>query len=241
MLSADYFVEKIDEATEANREAKRLCNDVLSVARGMIQKLQNDIKTKDEHIFKLESELGHLEQEVRDLKSELQNCSEVASGSVTDGCEDRWIPCSEKLPDNYADVLIQIEYRDRCRNDIRVGYHSMEHKKWFLGGFANSHESIPDGLVIAWQPLPEEYVVPEVEELVEEEVKFEVGDFVLCVSKDGLKRNAVYLGVDEDEECYRVLYLSNKYVQLLDKNNWKLTKYSGVTSIVDWLMCHKED
>lgn len=249
-LSTKKIIDRLDEATRVNRDAKQVCNDALSLARGRIQNLQIDMEWKDARIKDMEGiikakveEIKKLQAEVADLKGREMvegNCEilQDTSGNITFKCssgsgEDRWIPCSEKLPDNYADVLIQIEYRDRCRNDIRVGYHSMEHKKWFLGGFANSHESIPDGLVIAWQPLPEEYVVPEVEELVEEEVKLEVGDFVQCVSKDGLKRNAVYLGVDE--EHYWILDKQCLTQQPLDKNHWKLTKYPGHISVVDWL------
>lgn len=232
--SVGYIIDRIDEATRFNTSNKQVCNDALSLARGQLASLQNSVEAKDKRIVELEAEVAKLQAEM------LGNCEilQDASGNITFKCssgsgKDRWIPCSEKLPDNYADVLIQIEYRDRCRNDIRVGYHSREHKKWFLGGFANSHESIPDGLVIAWQPLPEEYVVPEVEELVEEEVKLEVGDFVLCVSKAAVKINAVYLR--EDEEHYWIIDKQCLTRQPLDKNHWKLTKYPGHMSVVEWL------
>lgn len=283
MLSADYFVEKIDEATEANREAKRLCNDVLSVARGMIQKLQNDIKTKDEHIFKLESELGHLEQEVRDLKSELQNCSEVASGSVTDGeavhdvdgvvsrsdrnklysviaqcyeatsgvtsevasgsvtdgCEDRWIPCSEGMPLLDENVLIKVvDQLNTCRRFVpRTGYLCETDDPttcaWFIWTEPGGCKPLTDVFkVIAWRPLPEDYAEPAVKD-EPEEVKLEVGDFVFCVGKTGVKINAVYLR--EDEEHYWILDNQCLTQQPLDKNHWKLTKYSGYMSVVEWL------
>lgn len=254
-MSNEYIIDRIDEATRVNRDAKQVCNDALSLARGRIQNLQIDMEWKNARIEDMEGiikakveEIKKLQAEVVKLRAEmLGNCEilQDASGNITFKCssgsgEDRWIPCSEKLPDNYADVLIQIEYRDRCRNDIRVGYHSREHKKWFLGGFANSHESIPDGLVIAWQPLPENYVEPEVEPELTDEVKLEVGDFVLCVSRAGVKINAVYLR--EDEEHYWILDKQCLTQQPLDKNHWKLTKYPGHMSVVEWLIgIDKED
>lgn len=233
-----------------------------------IQKLEKEVEEKNEHIFKLESELGHLEQEVRDLKSELQNCSEVdsgsvtdgeavhdingvvsrsdrnklysviaqcyetTSGSVTDGCEDRWIPCSERLPDDCDCVLMQLKNIRTDIKTIRVGFYGCGSGKWMICGIDGERKHLINHTVLAWQPLPEKYEEPVVED-EPEEVKFEIGDFVLCVSKAGVKINAVYTG--EDEEHYWIFDKNCLTQQPLDKNRWKLTKYPGYMSIVEWL------
>ena len=57
-----------------------------------------------------------------------------------------WIPCSERLPNRYNNILI-------CQNDgyVNVGYYS-------LNGFKDMN-SYPYKDVIAWQELPEPYKV----------------------------------------------------------------------------------
>ena len=241
MLSADYFVENIDEATEANREAKRLCNDVLSVARGMIQKLQNDIKVKDARIEELKTEVAKLRAEM------LGNCEilQDTSGNITFKCssgsgEDRWIPCSEGMPLLDENVLIKIVDRlNASRHFVpRTGYlrdtDDPTTCAWFVWAEPGVSNPLTDVFkVIAWHPLPEDNKHCEVLAELTDEVKFEVGDFVLCVSKAAVKINAVYLR--EDEEHYWILDKQCLTQQPLDKNHWKLTKYPGHMSVVEWL------
>lgn len=239
MLSADYFVEKIDEATEANREAKRLCNDVLSVARGKIQKLQSDIEAKDARIKDLEEQVQALMSYAGDLYSK-SGSAEALSGQGTDGCEDRWIPCSERMPLLDENVLIKIvDQLNTCRRFVpRTGYLCEADDPttcaWFIWTEPGGCKPLTDAFkVIAWHPLPEDNKHCEVPAELTDEVKFEVGDFVLCVSRAGVKINAVYLR--EDEEHYWILDKSCLTQQPLDKNHWKLTKYPGHMSVVEWL------
>lgn len=66
----------------------------------------------------------------------------------------RWIPCSERLPED--DTLMLVNYIDRRPDamDIWIGWHEMENV-WYIDGEAHSREF--DNEVIAWMPLPEPY------------------------------------------------------------------------------------
>ena len=57
---------------------------------------------------------------------------------------DKWIPCEERLPDTYDNLLI-------CQSDgyVNVGYYSLNEFK--------DMNSYPYKDVIAWQPLPQPY------------------------------------------------------------------------------------
>ena len=66
----------------------------------------------------------------------------------------RWIPCSERLPDD--DMLMLVNYIDNRPEamDIWIGWHEMENV-WYIDGEAHSRKYGNE--VIAWQPLPEPY------------------------------------------------------------------------------------
>ena len=68
--------------------------------------------------------------------------------------EQRWIPCSERLPDD--DTLMLVNYIDNRPEamDIWIGWHEMENV-WYIDGEAHSKEDGNE--VIAWMPLPEPY------------------------------------------------------------------------------------
>jgi hypothetical protein len=232
MLSADYFIEEIDTATRFNSKAKQVCNDALSKARGKIQKLQTDIEAKDARIKDLEEQVQALMSYAGDLYSKSGSAEEL-SGQDTEGCEDRWITCSERMPEVSEDVLIKIRLIFSGINySPRTGF--WDGKRWQIFGNPGHICSLPEGFnVIAWRSGPEDYIEPEVKPEPVEVVKFEVGDFVLCVSRAGVKINAVYLR--EDEEHYWILDKQCLTQQPLDKNHWKLTKYPGHMSVVEWL------
>lgn len=64
----------------------------------------------------------------------------------------KWIPCSERLPED--DTLMLVNYIDRRPDavDIWIGWHEMENV-WYIDGEAHSREDGNE--VVAWMPLPE--------------------------------------------------------------------------------------
>lgn len=67
-----------------------------------------------------------------------------------------WIPCSEKLPESYTDVLVWFEYfrygEYNCLYQTHgLGSYSAEYESWMINHETGWHKL----RVIAWMPLPE--------------------------------------------------------------------------------------
>ena len=65
----------------------------------------------------------------------------------------RWIPCSERLPEENCRVLISTEYKTTC-----IAYYSKE--QWHPDGYKGA--IFKPIYVLAWMPMPDAYEPPEV-------------------------------------------------------------------------------
>ena len=72
--------------------------------------------------------------------------------------ERQWIPCSERLPEDYENVLVYFEYYRygdyNCMfSTYGIGSYSSEYDSWLVNGETGWRKLH----VFAWMPLPEPY------------------------------------------------------------------------------------
>lgn len=75
------------------------------------------------------------------------NLAEVGTNLVSKQPEQRWIPCSERLPEEGEVVLTQAKFKD----DVKMAVSSrIDYNYWTTWGTRDIN-------IVAWMPLPEPY------------------------------------------------------------------------------------
>ena len=115
----------------------------------ILERLDESQKIYDDIAFVEMNENGHtLDSEyARGEKDSMDEAIEIVQ-QVAEEYNDGWIPCSERLPDVEADVLLSLRSLD-----VHTGFMSNTEGYFYVDGegyveFEN---------VLAWQPLPEPY------------------------------------------------------------------------------------
>lgn len=83
--------------------------------------------------------------------------AEVLAGELPSAQpEHRWIPCSERPPDEKTDVLLQFTH------NMAVGYWEdvLGKKIWYVNSGDNWYTYCDEALPIAWMPLPRGMLLP---------------------------------------------------------------------------------
>ena len=110
--------------------------------------------------FTLGDWIGHISGVIEDESeldgNEMRDLVEFLSGLP------KWIPCSERLPEDYVDVLVWFEYFRygdyNCMYAAHgIGNYSKEYNSWTI----NHETGWKDLHVFAWMPLPEPMKVGE--------------------------------------------------------------------------------
>lgn len=89
------------------------------------------------------------------------SCIDVVEDIIRKHMNDGWIPTEERLPEDEEEILAQWEFYSRYDNMTYTYIQIMRPNK-ITGGW-NGIYGVPNGKVIAWQPLPELYHPEEIE------------------------------------------------------------------------------
>lgn len=84
-------------------------------------------------------------------ESKLYDDTALALDMAIKALEDsRWIPVTERLPEEYASYYTTIQYRESKARDVAVLCYDPEDKEWLeIWGLGCE--------VVAWMPLPKQY------------------------------------------------------------------------------------
>lgn len=124
-----------------------------------VEKLINELNHQKEYNQKVHDAKPRTKHE-KDLNAVLQSTYDSAIRIVKRIAEEysatgNWIPCSEKLPEVFDNVLICTKEGGRT-----IGHRCPNQE---FGRFYDLHSSAIDD-VIAWQPLPDPYIPKEEEQ-----------------------------------------------------------------------------
>ena len=96
------------------------------------------------------------EEAMKGLHFSLQDCiSNIQSQPTITQPEPKWIPCSERLPEESGQYLITVKYKPvEGYEDVYAEHGEWDGEEWdnFCFGHCGEVESI-----VAWMPLPEPY------------------------------------------------------------------------------------
>lgn len=86
------------------------------------------------------------------------NISKRIVQEVTEEHNNRWTPCSERLPERNKNVLCWVKSKTISGTETYI-IGSCDNGFWFLKTYEIDRESFPvkDYKVIAWRPLPDPY------------------------------------------------------------------------------------
>ena len=124
-------------------------------ADDLIKELEEEAKSLEKEAFEikenavLKSNLKCRADGIRDALIEIIDAPTVET-------EQRWIPCSERLPEKGLRVLMQLNNAWQI-----VGWYDKEDEQWYALPFG---QEVFNGCVLAWMPLPEDYEPQESEE-----------------------------------------------------------------------------
>ena len=116
-----------------------------------MQELEKILEEIDETIERY-GENPYIDEKVTDLCYGLNIAKDIISKHINDG----WIPVEERLPEEKKSVLVQWEKYDR-RLNVTLTYLDVMWLEDEEDVVFETINGIPNGRVIAWRPLPEQY------------------------------------------------------------------------------------